>query len=120
MTLICTRITFLFARDWSSFFTTVTLHHAFFQHQEIGGDHLPSSSKMISFELSDGHPYGPHVPTTMDDDQYVEYQLDDLAGFPCDVEEEERVSLVCCAFKMMFIVLKLDLLPISDVHGGSD
>lgn len=51
---------------------------------------------MISFELSNGHPYGPHVPTTMDDDQYVEYQLDDLAGFPCDVEEEERVSCVHC------------------------
>ncbi|KAF2287816.1 hypothetical protein GH714_002818 [Hevea brasiliensis] len=56
---------------------------------EIDDDHLPSSSKMISFELSNGHAYGPHVPTTMDDDQYVEYQLDDLAGFPCDVEEEK-------------------------------
>ncbi|KAF2287830.1 hypothetical protein GH714_002876 [Hevea brasiliensis] len=60
---------------------------------EIDDDHLPSSSKMISFELSNGHPYGPHVPTTMDDDQYVEYQLDDLAGFPCDVEEEERMFM---------------------------
>uniref|UniRef100_A0A6N2NBS1 MATH domain-containing protein n=1 Tax=Salix viminalis TaxID=40686 RepID=A0A6N2NBS1_SALVM len=29
-------------------------------HEEIGDDHLPSSSKMISFELSNGHPYGPH------------------------------------------------------------
>ncbi|OAY55874.1 uncharacterized protein LOC110611849 isoform X3 [Manihot esculenta] len=60
---------------------------------EINDNHLPSSSKMISFELSHGHPTGPHVPTMMDDDQYVEYQLDDLTGFPCDVEEEERMLM---------------------------
>ncbi|PON80200.1 Alpha/beta hydrolase fold [Parasponia andersonii] len=52
-----------------------------------------SSSKMISFEFSNGDPCGPHVPTTMDDDQYVEYELDDLAGFPSDVEEEERMFM---------------------------
>lgn len=46
---------------------------------------------MISFELSNGHPYGPHVPTTIDDDQYVEYPLDNLADFPSNIEEEERV-----------------------------
>lgn len=63
------------------------------EHEEIGDDHLPSSSKMISFELSNGHPCGPHVPTTMDDNQYVEYQLEDLAGFPCDIEEEERMFM---------------------------
>ena len=89
------------------------------QHEEIGDDHLPSSSKMISFELSNGHPYGPHVPTTMDDNQYVEYRLEDLAGFPCDIEEEERVSPERCVCKM-FIYLKLDLLHISDVHGSSN
>lgn len=44
---------------------------------------------MISFEFSNGNP---HVPAPMDDDRYVEYQLEDLAGFPSDVEEEERVS----------------------------
>ncbi|CAN6548097.1 unnamed protein product [Malus baccata var. baccata] len=55
-------------------------------------DNGPSSSDMISFEFANGSPCGPHVPTTMDDDQYVEYQLDDLAGFPSDVDEEERVS----------------------------
>lgn len=49
---------------------------------------------MISFELSNGHPIGPHVPTTSEDDQYVEYPLDDLTGFPCNVEEEERVSQI--------------------------
>ena len=62
------------------------------QDKDTVDDNGLSSSDMISFELSDGHPFGPHVPTTMDDDQYVEYQLDDLTGFPCNVEEEERVS----------------------------
>ncbi|XP_015888233.3 uncharacterized protein LOC107423223 [Ziziphus jujuba] len=56
-------------------------------------DQSSSSSKMISFEFTNGHPCGPHVPTTLDDDQYVEYQLDDLAGFPSDVEEEERMFM---------------------------
>lgn len=62
------------------------------QEKDTVDDNGPSSSNMISFEFSNGHPFGPHVPTTMDDDQYVEYQLDDLAGFPNNVEEEERVS----------------------------
>ncbi|KAG6766484.1 hypothetical protein POTOM_030570 [Populus tomentosa] len=82
------------------------------EREEIGDYHLPSSSKMITFELSNGHPHGPPVPTTMDDDQYVEYQLDDLAGFPCDMEEEERVSLEHFICKMMFIYLNLVLLCI--------
>ncbi|XP_057956728.1 uncharacterized protein LOC131150160 isoform X2 [Malania oleifera] len=56
-------------------------------------DPLSSSSKMISFELSNGHPYGPQVPASIDDDQYVEYSLDDLADFPCNVEEEERMFM---------------------------
>lgn len=47
---------------------------------------------MISFELSNGDPFGSHVPATLEDDQYVEYQLDDLAGFPSTAEEEERVN----------------------------
>lgn len=62
------------------------------QDGKANNDLCPSSSDMISFEFSNGHPCEPHVPTTMDDDQYVEYQLDDLAGFPSDVDEEERVS----------------------------
>ncbi|KAK9179487.1 hypothetical protein WN943_028688 [Citrus x changshan-huyou] len=61
--------------------------------KQIGGTLSRSASDMISFELSGGHPYGPHVPTAMDDDQYVEYQLDDLAGFPSNVEEEERMFM---------------------------
>ncbi|KAJ7954977.1 Alpha/beta-Hydrolases superfamily protein [Quillaja saponaria] len=65
------------------------------EDKKFNGDQSPSSSssKMISFELSNGHPYGPNVPTTLEDDQYVEYQLDDLAGFPCNVEEEERMLM---------------------------
>lgn len=53
-----------------------------------------SSSGMINFELSNGHPYGPHVPSIPNDEQYVEYQLDDLSGFPSTAEEEEKVSLI--------------------------
>ncbi|KAH9765388.1 Hydrolase 4 domain-containing protein [Citrus sinensis] len=63
------------------------------EDKQIGGTLSRSASDMISFELSGGHPYGPHVPTAMDDDQYVEYQLDDLAGFPSNVEEEERMFM---------------------------
>ncbi|KAF5752317.1 hypothetical protein HS088_TW01G00225 [Tripterygium wilfordii] len=60
---------------------------------ETDDEHCPSSSNMISFELSNGDPFGPHVPNTMNDDQYVEYQLDDLTGFPCSAEEEERMLM---------------------------
>lgn len=52
-----------------------------------------SSSRMISFELSNGHPYGPHVPTTVHDDEYVEYPLGSISGFPSNVEEEERMFM---------------------------
>ncbi|XWS13579.1 hypothetical protein CRYUN_Cryun36dG0049000 [Craigia yunnanensis] len=68
-------------------------NHPGCQDKDTVDDNGPSSSNMISFELSNGHPFGPHVPTTMDDDQYVEYQLDDLTGFPCNVEEEERMFM---------------------------
>lgn len=61
--------------------------------EEKCGDTSPPSSSMINFELSDGHPYGPHVPTVLDDNQYVEYQLEDLAGFPSSAEEEERMLM---------------------------
>ncbi|XP_057757520.1 uncharacterized protein LOC130976626 [Arachis stenosperma] len=48
-----------------------------------------SSSSMISFELSNG---GATVPATLDDDaDFVEYQLQDLTGFPSSAEEEERM-----------------------------
>ncbi|XP_022138579.1 uncharacterized protein LOC111009703 isoform X2 [Momordica charantia] len=63
------------------------------EDQNTDNDADLSSSNMISFELSNGHPYGPNVPNLMDDDQYVEYPLDDLAGFPCSAEEEERMLM---------------------------
>ncbi|XWS22427.1 hypothetical protein CRYUN_Cryun29cG0033100 [Craigia yunnanensis] len=67
-------------------------NHPGCQDKDTFDDNGSSSSDMISFELSNGHPFGPLVPT-MDDDQYVEYQLDDLTGFPCNVEEEERMFM---------------------------
>ncbi|XP_039033777.1 uncharacterized protein LOC120169725 isoform X2 [Hibiscus syriacus] len=63
------------------------------QNKDTTDGNGSSSSDVISFELSNGHPFDPHVPTTMDDDQYVEYQLDDSTGFPCNVEEEERMFM---------------------------
>ncbi|TKY72092.1 YqkD protein [Spatholobus suberectus] len=52
-----------------------------------------SSSTMISFELSNGHLYSPLVPTNLDDDQYVEYQLDDFTGCPSRAEEEQKMFI---------------------------
>uniref|UniRef100_A0A7N0V8C0 Serine aminopeptidase S33 domain-containing protein n=1 Tax=Kalanchoe fedtschenkoi TaxID=63787 RepID=A0A7N0V8C0_KALFE len=63
--------------------------------QDGGGEtsSSESSSKMISFELSNGSPYGPHVPTFIDDDQYVEYALDDVTYFPTSAEDEEQMVM---------------------------
>ncbi|KAK2979433.1 hypothetical protein RJ640_016394, partial [Escallonia rubra] len=63
------------------------------QVEEKGAEPVPSSSKMINFEFSNGHQYGPQVPTSFDDDEYVEYPLDNLAGVPSNVEEEERMFM---------------------------
>ncbi|XP_028758389.1 uncharacterized protein LOC114717421 isoform X2 [Neltuma alba] len=67
------------------------VEHCEHKDDECNDDLSSSSSKMISFELSNGDPYGPHVPAALDDDQYVEYALDDLTGFPSNSEEEERM-----------------------------
>ncbi|XP_071716104.1 uncharacterized protein [Rutidosis leptorrhynchoides] len=48
-----------------------------------------SSSKMINFEFSNGHRY----PSSVDDNEYVEYPLQHVEGFPCDLEEEERMLM---------------------------
>ncbi|CAJ2658495.1 unnamed protein product [Trifolium pratense] len=59
-------------------------------------DHFSSSSStMLSFELSNGRLYDPCVPTTLDDDddQYAEYQLDDLTGIPSSADEEQRMLM---------------------------
>ncbi|KAK3025286.1 hypothetical protein RJ639_044088 [Escallonia herrerae] len=63
------------------------------QVEEKGAEPVPSSSKMINFEFSNGHRYGPQVPMSFDDDEYVEYPLDNLAGVPSNVEEEERMFM---------------------------
>ncbi|KAL6971413.1 hypothetical protein U1Q18_031090 [Sarracenia purpurea var. burkii] len=63
------------------------------QEEGSGTEPIPSSSKLISFEFTNGHPSGPHVPTSMDDGEYVEYPLDNLADFPSNVEEEERMFM---------------------------
>lgn len=64
------------------------------QQEEKCDDFSSSSSTMLSFELSNGNLYDPRVPATLDDDQYVEYHLDDLTGIPSNAEEEQRVSLL--------------------------
>lgn len=70
------------------------IHSLFFQEEGSGTYAAPSSSKMISFELSNGDPFGPGVPASIDDDDYVEYPLDNMADFPSNVDEEERVSML--------------------------
>ncbi|KAK9933514.1 hypothetical protein M0R45_020711 [Rubus argutus] len=49
------------------------------------------SSKEDESHSKDGK--ADHDISPGDDDQYVEYQLEDLAGFPSDVEEEERMFM---------------------------
>ena len=47
---------------------------------------------MISFELSNGRLYSPLVPTDLDDDHFVEFQLDDFTGCPSSAKKEQKVS----------------------------
>lgn len=63
------------------------------QGEGTGAHSAPSSSKMISFELSNGEPFGPNVPASIDDDDYVEYPLDNMADFPSNVDEEEMMLM---------------------------
>ncbi|XP_073308059.1 uncharacterized protein [Primulina huaijiensis] len=62
------------------------------QVESRGCDSHPSSSSMISFELSNGS-HCSHEPASIDDDEYVEYPLDTLSDFPSNVEEEERMFM---------------------------
>ncbi|XP_010532691.1 PREDICTED: uncharacterized protein LOC104808656 isoform X2 [Tarenaya hassleriana] len=55
--------------------------------------HGSPSSDMISFDLSNGDPYPPHLAVSVEDDQYVEYQFEDLGDFPSNAEEEERMLM---------------------------
>ncbi|CAN6985833.1 unnamed protein product [Brassica oleracea var. botrytis] len=52
-----------------------------------------SSCDMISFDLSNGDPYPPNLAVALDDDQYVEFQVEDLPDFPSTAEEEERMLM---------------------------
>ncbi|PON80199.1 Alpha/beta hydrolase fold [Parasponia andersonii] len=63
-----------------------SLDDYFSKDQKCDDDLFLSSSKMLSFKFSNGDPCGPHVPTTIYEDQCIENKLDDLAGFPSDVE----------------------------------
>lgn len=81
-----------------------------------GSDPIASSSKMISFELANGNPYGPHVPASIDDEEYVEYPLDNSADFPNNVEEEERVSRYLWIFFLFDIFL--GFIPTCDCLGA--
>ncbi|CAM8979489.1 unnamed protein product [Rhodiola kirilowii] len=60
--------------------------------QDGGGEtsSSESSAKMISFDLINGDPYGPHVPTSVYDDQYMEYALDNV-NFPTNAADEETM-----------------------------
>ncbi|KAI3979910.1 hypothetical protein MKX01_042564 [Papaver californicum] len=62
---------------------------------ELGGekDLVSSSAGLISFDLSNGHLHEPMAPNTTDDDEYIEYPLDNLSDFPCNMEEEERMLM---------------------------
>nr|GLL43741.1 uncharacterized protein LOC109175893 isoform X2 [Ipomoea trifida] len=53
----------------------------------------PSSSNLISFELSNGDPCGPGVLASIDDDEYVEYSLDNLADFSESMEDENKMIM---------------------------
>lgn len=63
------------------------------KEEQSRADLTPSSSNMISFELSNGDAYGRNVPVSIDDEEYVEYTLDNLADFPSSMEEEERMFM---------------------------
>lgn len=63
------------------------------QDKDSKTDTAASSSNMISFDLSNNSPYGHGIPVCIDDDEYVEYALDDLSEFPNNVDEEERMLM---------------------------
>uniref|UniRef100_A0A1J3IIS9 Uncharacterized protein YqkD n=1 Tax=Noccaea caerulescens TaxID=107243 RepID=A0A1J3IIS9_NOCCA len=82
-----------------------------------------SSSDMISFELSNGDPYPPHLAVALDDDQYVEFHIDELADFPSNAEEEERMLMKAVMESLKDLEVqslkKKDEPPENRVHGGS-
>ncbi|VVB01193.1 unnamed protein product [Arabis nemorensis] len=63
------------------------------KEKENHDSYSSSSSDMISFDLSNGDPYPPHLAVALDDDQYVEFHVEELADFPSNAEEEERMLM---------------------------
>ncbi|KAF8097649.1 hypothetical protein N665_0284s0016 [Sinapis alba] len=62
--------------------------------EEKEGSSSSSSCDMISFDLSNGDQYPPHLAVALDDDdQYVEFQVEDLVDFPSNAEEEEMMLM---------------------------
>lgn len=89
----------------------------------------PSSSNLISFELSNGDPYCPSVLASIDDDEYVEYSLDNLTDFTESMEDENKVCTYC-TFLLHAIqrwqcrctplaLLTFSCQKLSDDHGSS-
>nr|GMD77376.1 Alpha/beta hydrolase fold [Ipomoea batatas] len=65
----------------------------YFGKQGVVAYPAPSSSNLISFELSNGDPCGPGVLASIDDDEYVEYSLDNLADFSESMEDENKMIM---------------------------
>lgn len=98
------------------------LHDMLFQDKENHEGYSSSSSDMISFDLSNGDPYPPHLAVALDDDQYVEFHVEELADFPSNAEEEERVSIKKCGFCTYdcSILIFSHILMASDADGSGD
>lgn len=98
-----------------------------FQENENHDGRDSSSSDMISFDLPNGDRCPPHLGMALDDDQYVEYHMEDMANFPSNAEEEERVRsksgystliklLICLCYIDILVMLLLD----SDAYESDD
>lgn len=98
------------------FNTKLTLH---FQ-EAVGTESSSSNSRLISFELANGQPFGPQVPIAIDDDQYVEYPLDTMVEFPRDFDEEERVGQVKVLLFFMFGFPFSFLLELHSLNSDGD
>ncbi|XP_019053180.1 PREDICTED: uncharacterized protein LOC104596404 isoform X2 [Nelumbo nucifera] len=63
------------------------------EKKESEHEDVSSPSSLIGFKLSDGHPHRSHAPSLIDDDEYAEYTLGNLADYPCSTEDEERMFM---------------------------
>ncbi|CAN8268667.1 unnamed protein product [Cochlearia groenlandica] len=79
-----------------------------------------SSPDMISFDLSNNDQYPRQLGTALDDDQYVEYHLEDI---PSNPEEEERMLMKAVMESLKDVeVASLEKTepPEKRVHGSKD